>query len=69
MKAEFAQESVSKSADWNILQISDLNNPRKGYVMMTYPFYYGLISFFHIYYKSRNERIFNIMSKQNITKK
>lgn len=46
MKTEFVQESVSKTANWNILQISDLINLRKGYVMMTYPFYYGLISFF-----------------------
>lgn len=46
MKAEFVQEPVSKSANWNILQISDLNKERKGYVVMTYPFSYGLISFF-----------------------
>ena len=46
MKAESAQESVSKSSDWDILQINDLNNLRKGYVMMTYPFYYSLICFF-----------------------
>ena len=49
MKAESAQESVSKLSDWNILQISNLNNLRKGYVMITYPFYYSLICFFYIY--------------------
>ena len=36
---------------------------------MTYPFYYGLIYFFTYIINQKNESVFNIMSKQNITKK